>query len=143
MPPALAESEGTLDGWGRYFQGCSSEDGSVVLDSTTARRGSYSAKASFKLPKQSNRYLNFTTNVRGLKSGAKYKCGLSVKAKDAGDVIVSFGWKERHVITPLGETFDWIDLSYNFTNSYNFSNMDFLLVIESVTKAIWFDAVIS
>ena len=141
MPHTLAESTGTFDAWGKSFQGCTSENGSVVLDSSTSRRGNYSAKASFKLPYQSNRYLNFYTIVKGLKKNAKYKCGLSVKAKDAGSVIVSFGWKERHVITPLGKTFDWIDLSYNFTNTYGFTNMDFLLVIESITKAIWFDDV--
>ena len=141
IPQAYAAEMGTLNEWAKNFTNCSKEYGSVIADSSTSRSGSCSAKATFLLPMQSNRYLNFSTIVRGLKQGAKYKCGLSVKAQQAGSVMLIFGWEERHSLTPLGKNFDWIDLSYNFTNTYGFTNMDLILLIESATKAVWFDDV--
>ena len=141
LPQAYAAEVGTLDGWARNYMNCSSKYGTVVADSSTSRSGSCSAKATFSLPMQNNRYINFSTVVRGLKKGAKYKCGLSIKASQAGSILLILGWEDRHSITPLGKTFDWIDLSYNFTNSYGFSNMDFILLTESATKAVWFDDV--
>ena len=111
IPQAYAAEMGTLNEWAKNFTNCSKEYGSVIADSSTSRSGSCSAKATFLLPMQSNRYLNFSTIVRGLKQGAKYKCGLSVKAQQAGSVMLIFGWEERHSITPLGKNFDWIDLS--------------------------------
>ncbi len=139
IPQVFAESEGTLAGWGRYYHDCTSKDAQVELDNTTSRHGSYSAKATYTLPSKSNRYLTFSMLVNGMKKGAKYKYGISVKAKNAGSVYVSMGWKEHHYLTPLGKTFDWMDLSYSFTNTYDFTQMDFLIIIESTTKAMWFD----
>lgn len=141
VPQAYAAETGTLNEWARNYMNCSKDHGSVVADSTTSRSGSSSAKASFKLPMQSNRYLNFSTIVQGLKDGAKYKVGVSVKAKQAGSVLLILGWEDRHSLTPLGKTFDWIDISYYFTNTSNFKNMDLILLLESATKAIWFDDV--
>ena len=139
LSQVYAAGEGTLAGWARNYQNCSAEYGTVVLDSSTSRSGTFSAKANFLLPMQSNRYLNFSTIVQGLKKGAKYKCGISVKAEQAGSLLLILGWEDRHNITPIGKSFDWIDLSYNFTNTSGFSNMDFILLIESATKAVWFD----
>ena len=141
IPQAYAAEQGTLNEWARNYMNCTSEHGTVIADSSTSRSGSSSAKATFSLPMQSNRYLNFSTIVQGLKNGAKYKCGVSVKAKQAGTVRLILGWEDRHSLTPLGKNFDWIDLSYYFVNTYNFKNMDFILLVESATKAVWFDDV--
>ncbi|MBR5809596.1 MAG: beta-galactosidase, partial [Clostridia bacterium] len=141
IPQAYAAEQGTLTEWAINYMNCSKEHGTVVADSSTSRSGSCSAKATFSLPMQNNRYLNFSTIVRGLKQGAKYKCGVSVKAKQAGSILLILGWEDRHSITPLGKNFDWIDLSYYFVNTYGFTNMDFLLLVESATKSVWFDDV--
>lgn len=141
VPQVYAADQGTLTEWAINYMNCSKEHGTVVADSSTSRSGSCSAKATFSLPMQNNRYLNFSTIVRGLKQGAKYKCGVSVKAKQAGTVQLILGWEDRHSVTPLGKNFDWIDLSYYFVNTYSFTNMDFLLLVESATKSVWFDDV--
>ena len=141
VPQAYAAEEGTLNEWVRNFTNCKSDSGSIIADSSTSRSGNSSAKITYSLPMQNNRYINFSTIVRGLKNGAKYKCGVSVKAEQAGSILLTLGWEDRHSLTPIGKTFDWIDLSYNFTNTKGFTNMDFILLVESATKAVWFDNV--
>ncbi|MBQ6907910.1 MAG: hypothetical protein IJQ28_05985, partial [Clostridia bacterium] len=140
-PNAYAEAQGTLAGWAAPAHDHTSKEGNITLDNTYAKSGSYSAKAYFGLPYKANRYLTFSTQV-SLKQGAKYKYGLSVKAKKAGNVEICIGWTGRHSLTPLGGTFDWMDLSYDFENdSLGNGKKDFLILFNSATKAMWIDDV--
>ena len=140
-PITYAEADGTLAGWAAPAHGHTGKEGNITLDNTYAKSGTYSAKAFFGLPYKANRYLAFTTQVT-VKKGARYKYGLSVKAKRAGNVEICIGWTGRHSLTPLGDTFDWMDLSYDFENtSFGNGKVEIVILFNSATKAMWIDDV--
>jgi hypothetical protein len=67
--------------------------------------------------------------------------GLSIKAQRASNVLIILNNNVRTNLLPLGSTFDWIDFQTEFTVPAGVTSVPFLIGVENVTRAVWFDDV--
>lgn len=94
--------------------------------------------ASKMLGEKSNVYAIIWQTIP-IEEGATYRYSYAVKSKDVYGVCTSIDYEERVDVTPMGETFDWLEPEGYYENEGESRDIEFQVIFNGSVKDIWLD----
>jgi len=133
--PSFEELEGDQPTPWRWFPG--SAKAALTVDRTVAHSGKQSIKITNPTPASPNVYGRLVTSVR-VTTGRKYTLSCYVRSEDPGTAWIGTGrqWQFRF---PFPAAKDWTRVVGTF--EADDSNLDIMILSESVTQGLWVDDV--
>lgn len=85
-----------------------------------------------------NKYAIMERNV-AVKQGATYRCELWAKGKKVKDVQYAISYGNRQSLTPIGETFDWMHLKYDYKHTGADGSVAVQIIFNGSVGNLWLD----
>ena len=126
-----------LSGWALQNHAAAA---SAVIDETVSHSGKRSLRLTNASPPQPNVYYRASQTL-ATQPFTTYRISCWVKGEDSGTVFIGggLGWKLRKAL-PEG-TFDWQEVSVEWSTGANAEDFELILLTQSPTKACWIDDV--
>ncbi len=75
------------------------------------------------------------------KADTTYRYSLAIKAKEAKDIFTNLSYQDRQELNPAGNTFDWMELSFDWHNSGGDTTKEFRISLDGSFRDLWIDNV--
>lgn len=85
-----------------------------------------------------NTYAIMERNV-AVKQGKTYRCELWAKGKKVKDVQYAISYGSRQSLTPIGDTFDWMHLKYDYKHTGADGSVAVQIIFNGSVGSLWLD----
>lgn len=141
IPATPVDAATITTDWSTYYSNISEgKEGVMKIDKQTKASGTASLYASLSLSKKSMQYMSCSQRMP-VEKGHKYTYGLKVKTKNAHDITLKIDQTNVDSLVPFASTSDWKTYTFNYEHKTDAETVNFAIIIEGKTEAVWFDDV--